>query len=209
MDFCLECGADLPPEVNFCRHCGAAVGSGGGFSESPTAQLHEIDDKVSTRRLQPRPTTPGPGLRTYLAKQSHSALPPVGPSPITNRRKFPLAVMLLVVVLVTATAIVCVALLRTGRKTILNSETTTATSALIYPNSQMLLDTTTASGRVIQLQTSDSTDQVAAWYTAKITPTKTVRLASSTVVLKSADTTVTIVSADDKTNVLIKQANPE
>ena len=202
METCAKCGAELPPEVNFCRQCGAAVGSS-ALSESPTAQLHEVDDKASTRRLQSRPTTPGPGLRKDYAAASY-VLPAVGASPSNNRRRLPLALLLLAVVLVTATVIVCVALFRPTRKIVVNAE---SNNALIYPNSQTLLDTTTDSGRAIQLQTSDSPDRVAAWYTAKITPTKTVRLASSTVVLKSSDTTVTIVEADGKTNVLIKQTN--
>lgn len=205
METCSRCAAVLPPEVNFCRRCGAPVVSRGELLESPTAQLHEVDDKVSTRRLQPRPTSPEPGLRSHLAATSPDVVTRSPASHSANNRRVPIAVFLLAVVLVTATAIICVAIFRPGRKAAISAVTPTG---LVYPNAQTLLDTTSNSGRALQLQTTDPTEQVVAWYTAKLAPTKTVRVGSSTVVLKNQDVAVTIVGADGKTNILIKQANP-
>jgi len=204
MEACSQCGAVLPPEVKFCRQCGAAVTSNRELSESPTAQLQPVVDKVSTRRLHPRATSPAPELRGDFPAPSDNVPGPVLAPRSATHWKVPIAVMLLAVVLVIAAAIISIALFRPSRKTVISAETN---SALIYPNSQTLLDTTSTSGRAIQLQTPDSTDQVVAWYTAKLAPTKTVRLASSTVVLKNQDVAVTIVGADGKTSILIKQTN--
>ena len=57
----------------------------------------------------------------------------------------------------------------------------------------------------MQLQTGDSLEQVIAWYEKSIKPTKTMRLTSTSVVLKNENVTTTLASEGGKTNILIKR----
>ena len=79
-------------------------------------------------------------------------------------------------------------------------------AALIYPGVQTVVDMTSDEGRAIQLQTGDSPDQVMAWYEASLKPTKTMRLTSTSFVLRNQNVTATIATEDNKTNILIKQS---
>ena len=202
---CSKCGAGLPPEVKFCRQCGAAVSSSNSdFFESPTALLSPPTDDVSTQRLYSRHTTPGPELPGISPPPAINATSGQPVSIRTRKRKWPLALLLLAGVLIVAIVIVCVALLRPGRQIASSADN----ASFVYPNSQTILDAATDGGRVIQLQTGDSSDQVVAWYTANLKPTKTIRLPVSTTVLKNQNVTVTIVGEEGKTTVLIKTASP-
>ena len=79
-----------------------------------------------------------------------------------------------------------------------------ASGDLIYPGARTVVDMTGAGGRALHLQTSDSFSTVEAWYQKALKPEKTMRLTSTSVVLKNNTTTATIASEDDKTNILIK-----
>src|SRR4030095_1180915 len=65
-------GAELVPEVNFCRQCGAAAPNA---SELPTATFDRSLDDTSTRRLDPRVTSPEPGFPA-LSGAAVSVSPP-------------------------------------------------------------------------------------------------------------------------------------
>jgi len=69
-----------------------------------------------------------------------------------------------------------------------------------------VVDMTSEEGRAIQLQTADSLDRVLAWYDESLKPTKRMRLTSTSFVLRNQNVTATIVTEDDKTNILIKQS---
>jgi len=81
---------------------------------------------------------------------------------------------------------------------------TTDDAALIYPGSKTIVDFSSGDGRAIQLQTDDSLEQVIAWYETFMKPTKTMRLTSTSVVLKNENVTTTVASEGGKTNILIK-----
>ncbi len=68
------------------------------------------------------------------------------------------------------------------------------------------MDMTSDEGRAIQLQTGDSLDRVLAWYEGILKPTKTMRLTSTSFVLRNQNVTATIATEDNKTNILIKQS---
>src|SRR5215510_3203320 len=57
---CSKCGAELLPDVNFCRQCGLSTHQ--SSSELPTAMLDQVPADSSTRRLEGRETSPGPGI---------------------------------------------------------------------------------------------------------------------------------------------------
>jgi hypothetical protein len=67
--------------------------------------------------------------------------------------------------------------------------------------------TSNGGGRALHLQTPDSMEKVEAWYQKTLKPEKTMRLTSTSVVLKNAKTTATIAAEDNTTNILIKVAN--
>jgi hypothetical protein len=83
---------------------------------------------------------------------------------------------------------------------------TTDNAELIYPGARTVVDMTSDEGRAIQLQTADSLDQVLAWYQGSIKPTKTMRLTSTSFVLRNQNVTATIATENNKTNILIKQS---
>jgi len=78
--------------------------------------------------------------------------------------------------------------------------------ALVYPGAETLVDMTSPDGaRVLQLRASDPLELVQHWYETTLQPTKTVKLASASVVLKNEKVTATLIAEDAKTNILIKQ----
>jgi hypothetical protein len=78
---------------------------------------------------------------------------------------------------------------------------------LIYPGSRTVTDIGDRGGAVLQLETTDALDKVQAWYESNINPTKTLRVNSSSIILKRERLTVTLVSADNLTSIVIKQAS--
>jgi hypothetical protein len=200
---CSTCGAELIPEANFCRQCGATVTSvrAANASEEPTLTLKERVDDVTTQRLDPRVTSRGRGpLRNPIgdslaAASVHGHAPP-------SRRKVRRALLAGSVVLVVIIAIISsVAFVR-----IRSHSRTTDSGALMYPGAQTVVDITSDDGRAIQMQTGDSLDRVVKWYEGSLKPTKTMRLTSTTFVLKNQHVTATIVTEENKTNILIKQS---
>jgi zinc ribbon protein len=83
-----------------------------------------------------------------------------------------------------------------------------ASSDLIYPGATTVVDMTSdGGGRALHLQTPDPMAKVEAWYQKTLKPDKTMRLTSTSVVLKNAKTTATIAAEDNTTNILIKIIN--
>ena len=195
---CTGCGAALVPEARFCRQCGAAVTvNTGNFetdsSELPTATLHIASENVATKRLQARPTSADPGS----LKVAPESTPPVF-VPRRGLSKWITGAVFLVLILAIASAF---AFVRNQRHT-----RNTDSGVLIYPGSQTIVDMQSDTDRAVQLKTSDSLEKVVAWYEANLKPTKTMRLTSTSVVLRNQNVIATIASEDNKTSILIKQS---
>lgn len=199
---CSACSAELFPEANFCRQCGATVTSGSAVitSEEPTLTLNERLDDVTTQRLDPRATSPGRESLKHPLSNSVVAASLRGRSPL-SRRKIPLALLGVSVLVVIIGIVSWVAFVRMR-----SHSRTTSSSALIYPGAQTVVDMTSDEGRAIQLHTGDSLDRVLAWYERSLKPTKTMRLTSTSFVLRNQTVTATIASEDNQTNILIKQS---
>lgn len=196
---CTGCGAPLVPEARFCRQCGAAVTGNTGnceaeSSELPTATLHITSDNVATKRLQARSTSANPGS----LKVSPDSIPPNVFEPRRGFSKWIIGVVLLVMILGIASAFAFVRNQRHSRNI--------DSGVLIYPGSQTTVDMQSDTDRAVQLKTSDSFEKVVAWYEANLKPTKTIRLTSTSVVLRNQNVIATIASEDNKTNILIKQS---
>jgi hypothetical protein len=92
--------------------------------------------------------------------------------------------------------------LRAGRQ----SATIQISRALIYPGSRTVVDVSDSGGAVLQLETPDALDKVRAWYEGNLKPTKTLRVTSTSVILKNENVTATLVSENSTTSIVIKQA---
>src|SRR6185436_2466192 len=70
---CTKCGAALITGTSFCRQCGQPVTETPSSSEQVTAIFGQAPDSTTTKRLDPRPTTPGYEVNSAsLAAQSAS-----------------------------------------------------------------------------------------------------------------------------------------
>ncbi len=187
------------PGAKFCRRCGAVVteesGAALSSSELPTAMLDQKIN-VTTSRLNPRATSPETPLRAVIST------PTLGEPAATKqakRRRWTLIGSALAVLLICGIAgSVAYVWIRSDSRT-------TDDAALIYPGSKTIVDFSSGDGRALQLQTGDSLEQVIAWYEESIKPTKTMRLTSTSVVLKNENVTTTLASEGGKTNILIKR----
>jgi hypothetical protein len=121
-------------------------------------------------------------------------------NPRQTRRGLVIGLVILAVLIVGIVSALAIVRMRSHGRT-------TSNTALLYPGAQTVVDMTNEDGgRAIQLQTTDSLDQVESWYQKNLKPTKTVRLASTIIVLKNENATATLAREDDKTNILIKIA---
>jgi hypothetical protein len=197
---CSLCGAELIPEAKFCRRCGATAGVGvaTNSSELPTEILSQKVIDLTTGRLEPRPTTPDPRSPELRGDAVHAAAIKTVPRP--RRRRLAVFIGGAIVLVIFLGLIASVAYVR-----IRSHSRTTDSAALVYPQAQTIVDLTSAEGRALQLQTRDPLERVVAWYEASLKPTKTMRLTSTSVVLKNSKVTATIASEAGKTNILIKQ----
>jgi hypothetical protein len=78
---------------------------------------------------------------------------------------------------------------------------------LIYPGSRSVVDIGDSGGAVLQLETTDALDKVQAWYESNLKPTKTLRVNSSSIILKREKVTVTLGFESNLTSIVIKQAS--
>lgn len=191
---CPECGAELIPEAGFCRQCGAAVLA--GAVDQPAAKLNDAGNNATTRRLAPRPTSPG-----------HPAPAPVVATRAGNvRTKVTVAVLAVAAVFALRPAVR--SLLKNNGSGSGSVNTATAVSrSLVYPGARIVLDISNdGPGSVLQLSTSDSLDKVQAWYMATLQPTKILQVTLGTVILRKDNVTATIAAENNVTNIVIKQS---
>ena len=181
---CRQCGAELVPETNFCRKCGAAIPtSGAPIDQEKTTTLFEGAETAATQRFDPRPTAPEPGFGSPAKK------------PGLNR--LILSGVILLIVLAGIVSTVAVVKIR-------NRSHVASVDSLLYPGSTKTMDIAAGGGRAVSLETSDSFEKVSRWYQATIKPEKTVQLTDRSVVMKGDTATVTIIGDDIKTKVLLK-----
>ena len=169
----------------FCRQCGSPVSTSAGAdaSEEPTAIL-EHADAATTQRFDSRPTSPTTNAPTH------------------KRGIISYGVILAVVLGI----LTVIALTRMRSHNDAPTAPVTNRASLFYPGAQTILDMTNEDGSsTIQLQTSDGLGQVENWYQKNHKFAKTVRLTSSSVIMKNEKLTVTLAVEAGKTHILIKQ----
>jgi ribosomal protein L40E len=193
---CTKCGAELIPGTSYCRQCGQPAIESGLSSEQVTAIFGQTQDPSTTKLLDPRPTTPAYEVNSdSLAASSASSA--------RSRYSWPKLITICLVLLVLVVVSVGVMWsLRAGRQ----SATIQISRALIYPGSRTVVDVSDSGGAVLQLETPDALDKVRAWYEGNLKPTKTLRVTSTSVILKNENVTATLVSENSTTSIVIKQA---
>ena len=192
---CDLCGAELLPATSFCRQCGAAVGDANTEkrSEATTALFGSPPESARTQRLDPRPTSPEPG--THRAFGSVAVA-----SSSSARRKFVIGGFVLVLMVVGILTTIVVMRMQ-------NATPSLEASVLSYPGAASVLNMTSTDGsRTIHLQTRDPLATVEKWYQSNLKLSKTIRLTSTSVVMKKDKVTITLVEEGGTTNILIKQA---
>ena len=187
---CRECGAELVPQTNFCRQCGSRITGDLPEQDDPTTRLLTDADLVATQRLDPR-TTAGNPARLNL------------PSPVVaedKKRSSKVVLIAAVLIILLAGLVTTVAIVKNrGTRHLVSGET------LVYPGARKVMDMMAdGGGRALHLQTSDSLEQVDAWYRETLKPDKVIQLSSNSVVLKNDKSVATIVREGDQTNILIK-----
>ena len=121
-------------------------------------------------------------------------------SPSSGRRKVVIGGFVLVLIVVGILTTIVVVRLR-------STNATSDAAALIYPGAALVLNMANADGsRTIHLQTKDQLAQVENWYQSNLKLSKTIRLTSTSVVMKKEKVTITLVEEAGTTNILIKQA---
>ena len=188
---CRTCGAELLAGTSFCRQCGAAITPDVvADSSERTTSLFPETNSAATQRFDPRPTS----------EPKRGPVVDAGVTTAKGRKPWKPVLALIGVALIIATLVGVVALTRIRT----NSRTVVA-DPLLYPGAQTVVDMSNADGgRAIHLQTPDKLEKVEDWYEQNLRPTKIIRLTSSSVVLKNANTTATLASEGGMTNILIK-----
>ena len=193
---CAKCGAELISGTSYCRQCGQLARESDAGSEQVTAILGESKDAATTQRLDPRHTGPGydPGSDSLTATST---------SP--TKSKYSLPTLITACVLVALLLVVSGGVfwsLRSGR---LNTSANQISRSLVYPGSRTIMDMSDSGGAVLQLETPDGLEKVSDWYAVNFKPAKTMRPNSTSVIQKKQLVTVTLLSENNLTSIVIKQ----
>ena len=190
---CTKCGAELIPGAAYCRQCGQPTDESSPGSEQATAIFGESRDAATTRRLDSRPTIPG-----YEVNSDSLTTPSAGAKSSWAK----LATIVIGLLLLVVVSIGVIWSLRAGRR---SADAIQINKSLIYPGARTIVDMSDSGGAVLQLETPDALENVRAWYEANLKPTKTLRVTSTSVIQKKENVTVTLVSEDKLTSIVIKQ----
>jgi hypothetical protein len=225
---CNHCGAGLLPDARYCRQCGSPVTqlNQGSVTESTTQLLdrpestpilgHDFPSPGGKLEYQPPQTSPSIPARTTTSLERAS-----------SRRQWSVAI-LLVIAFIGLIAIALVFKLEGRRGAGFHPPGTAVPAvpppappappaavggandpALIYPGAKKTMQITSADdGNLIQLESEDPVDQVAAWYKAKLKPRNVLNVPGANVILETDEFKVIITTAGgDKTNILLKQGS--
>lgn len=181
---CTKCGAGLISGTSFCRQCGQPSTESPSSSEQVTA-IFGSQDAATTKLLDTQPTTPG-----YEVNSQSLAAPSA--SLTRSTRSWPKLITIgIVLSLLIVVSVGVVWSLRAGSR---SASSVQINRSLIYPGSRTVVDIGDSGGAVLQLETTDALDKVQAWYESILKPMKTLRVNSTSIILKREKVTVTLVS---------------
>ena len=184
---CRQCGAELVPDTKFCRNCGTAISLyDGSVDDERIRNMRYGEDLVATQPFDRRHTAPeDPRLAVSATRTTRSPI------------RFLVVGAVIFCVLAAIFSTVVLVKIRSQRRVV-------SDESVIYPGSRKTMDIGAGGGRAVSLETTDSFDQVKEWYQVKLKPEKVVQLTGNSVVMKSNNTTATIIGDENKTNVLLK-----
>lgn len=195
---CAKCGAGLISGTSFCRECGQRTTDLPASSEQVTAIFGQSQDAATTKLLDPRPTTPGHEVNSQSLAAPSASL-------TRSKRSWPKLITIgIVLSLLIVVSVGVVWSLRAGSR---SASTVQISRSLIYPGARTVVDIGDSGGAVLQLETTDALDKVQAWYESNLKPMKTLRVNSTSIILKREKVTITLVSEDNLTSIVIKQAS--
>jgi hypothetical protein len=201
---CQNCRTEIVPGTNFCRSCGAPIDSAEA-SEMQTAVLDQGGVTPTTQRLEARPTS-GAGDPPARSVNDPRAAPlhPVDAYPSRERPAFGRGIVVIAIIVL---ALIGVGALFVTKRMHRQEAPNRLVNKLNYPGARTIIDLANEDGSgVLQMETTDTIEKVAAWYTTTLKPTKTIRVTSKTLIMKNDNLTATIVSGDaGGTSIVIKQ----
>ncbi|MBV9210325.1 MAG: zinc-ribbon domain-containing protein [Acidobacteria bacterium] len=233
-NLCAKCGAELLAGARFCRRCGQASSfDGASVTEAETRVFQETAERRApeTQYYDQRPTGAG-----YLSPNEMGSFANADAERLeAARRKRTSVIIGSVIVLVAIIALTVLAAIKlTSNPVPTPAETKTTvpapptvpqppqapqppqpptadagqTTALDYPGATVTMEMTRGGkGSMRQLRTSDSFEQVVAWYKQKLQPSEEIKTPQGpSAVLKGKEATAIITAGDEEgTQILIKK----
>ena len=170
-----------------------------------TAMLDENVARPITQRFDAR-TTAEAGtavpLGTYRPAAPAFPTGQAATAPARSRRGL-LTVALILLILLGAGALFGVM-----KRTRQSNTQTQVSQQFRYPGARTSVNVGSESGAVLQMETTDPLDKVAAWYESTLKPTKTIRVTAIVLIMKNDKVTATLAATGDGTTIVIKQSAP-
>lgn len=167
-----------------------------------TARLDESVARPITQRFNARATAEA-GTAVPLGPYRPAAPPGQAAAARARSRRGLVMVMIILAVLLAASGLVGV------MKRVRHTETQTLVGEQFhYPGANTIVNVGSASGAVLQMETREPIDKVAAWYEATLKPTKTIRITGGVLIMRNDKVTATLASTDKGTSIVIKQSAP-
>jgi len=192
---CNQCQVEIIPGTNFCRSCGAPV-ERLDPSEMQTAILD--GRRADTQRFEARTTSEADGADPFQAAVPVVSAPPATASFSSWR--------------VVAVVLVLVVLLAAGGGMALMQRLSSANAKIEiserynYPGARTVVNVGDTGGAVRQMETPDRIEQVSDWYNSSFKPAKTIQVTRDATIIRDDTVTITLVSSDAGTSIVIKQS---
>lgn len=232
---CTNCGAELSSEARFCRNCGQRSSRYNPESVTEgTTRLLETPERppIFGQQLDEQPGS----LAHATSHIPQQATTTRGLEPVPKSQNHTVLLLSVALIAVFALLVTVLLIKTQGRAgsvappvptvvlgggapviqpppppgppsaTVIHGGPVDPT--LFYPGARTVMEITGEDeGHVVQLQTSDTLDRVAAWYINRLKPSKIVRMNGSQVVLESEEMSVVINSGGNSTNIILKQGD--
>jgi hypothetical protein len=180
--------------MNFCRQCGAPVALAPDASEQPTSILNQpAGAGTVTDRFESRPTGAPASAHLPYGSAPVPLFPGSGVPMVAKRSGAArgLAIVAVIILVLLGLGSV-VGVMRSAIMSRIQRRASVGqpiNKALAYPGADTVLNLDSGGGGVLQLKTTDSIDNVAAWYETNLKPTKTIKL-GPTVIMKADNVAV-------------------
>ena len=231
---CISCGAEILPGTKFCRRCGQPSLDAASVSEASTRVFGATAERAQpTQTWNAQPTGPAyiaPAGASPLQDVTTKSLD----ASAGRKQKFWLAASVISLLLVVFVAVAIGIMLKarsvpptqtppvvvvpeTGLPPLPPmppppppaeppaAGTSVATSELMYPGAETVMDMKSSRDNFLELRTSDPLEKVVDWYMTKLKPAEVIRTPGKEAILRAGKTSVIISNRGSGTDILIKQ----